>query len=151
MKRGLFFVGVSYYPSPRDQGLIFVFRPMDQMERVSLRLVTMDVPAQDVITRDNVTLKVNAIVYFRVVDANLAIVSVENYLYATSQLAQTRLRSVLGEVELDDVLSKRGGIERALTVDFGPIDRSLGDQGVDGGGENRGPAVGNAASDGETG
>jgi regulator of protease activity HflC (stomatin/prohibitin superfamily) len=87
---------------------------MDQMERVSLRLVTMDVPAQDVITRDNVTLKVNAIVYFRVVDANLAIVSVENYLYATSQLAQTRLRSVLGEVELDDVLSKREELNERL-------------------------------------
>jgi regulator of protease activity HflC (stomatin/prohibitin superfamily) len=84
------------------------------MERVSLRLVTMDVPAQDVITRDNVTLKVNAIVYFRVVDANLAIVSVENYLYATSQLAQTRLRSVLGEVELDDVLSKREELNERL-------------------------------------
>ena len=101
-------------PEPKGPGLIFVFRPMDQMERVSLRLVTMDVPAQDVITRDNVTLKVNAIVYFRVVDANLAIVSVENYLYATSQLAQTRLRSVLGEVELDDVLSKREELNERL-------------------------------------
>jgi regulator of protease activity HflC (stomatin/prohibitin superfamily) len=77
------------------------------MERVSLRTITMDVPAQDIITRDNVSVKVNAIVYFRVFDANRAIVSVENYLYATSQLAQTTLRSVLGQVELDDLLSKR--------------------------------------------
>jgi len=106
-EKGVIFRWGKLLPEPKGPGLIFVFRPMDQMERVSLRLVTMDVPAQDVITRDNVTLKVNAIVYFRVVDANLAIVSVENYLYATSQLAQTRLRSVLGEVELADVLSKR--------------------------------------------
>jgi len=90
------------------------YRIMDQMERVSLRLVTMDVPAQDVITRDNVTLKVDAVVYFRVVDANRAIVSVENYLYSTSQLAQTRLRSVLGEVELDDLLSKREELNERL-------------------------------------
>ncbi len=102
---------------PKGPGIIFVFRPMDQMERVSLRLVTMDVPAQDVISRDNVTLKVDAVVYFRVVDANRAIVSVENYLYSTSQLAQTRLRSVLGEVELDDLLSKREELnERLQTI-----------------------------------
>jgi len=99
---------------PKGPGIIFVFRPMDQMERVSLRLVTMDVPAQDVISRDNVTLKVDAVVYFRVVDARRAIVSVENYLYATSQLAQTRLRSVLGEVELDDLLSKREELNERL-------------------------------------
>jgi regulator of protease activity HflC (stomatin/prohibitin superfamily) len=113
-EKGVIFRWGKLLPEPKGPGLIFVFRPMDQMERVSLRLVTMDVPAQDVITRDNVTLKVNAIVYFRVVDANLAIVSVENYLYATSQLAQTRLRSVLGEVELDDVLSKREELNERL-------------------------------------
>ena len=113
-EKGVIFRWGKLMPEPKGPGLIFVFRPMDQMERVSLRLVTMDVPAQDVITRDNVTLKVNAIVYFRVVDANLAIVSVENYLYATSQLAQTRLRSVLGEVELDDVLSKREDLNERL-------------------------------------
>ena len=116
-EKGVIFRWGKLLPEPKGPGLIFVFRPMDQMERVSLRLVTMDVPAQDVITRDNVTLKVNAIVYFRVVDANLAIVSVENYLYATSQLAQTRLRSVLGEVELDDVLSKREELnERSQSI-----------------------------------
>ncbi len=116
-EKGVIFRWGKLMPEPKGPGLIFVFRPMDQMERVSLRLVTMDVPAQDVITRDNVTLKVNAIVYFRVVDANLAIVSVENYLYATSQLAQTTLRSVLGEVELDDLLSKREELnERLQTI-----------------------------------
>jgi len=113
-EKGVIFRWGKLLGEPKGPGIIFVFRPMDQMERVSLRLVTMDVPAQDVITRDNVTLKVNAIVYFRVVDANLAIVSVENYLYATSQLAQTRLRSVLGEVELDDVLSKREELNERL-------------------------------------
>jgi regulator of protease activity HflC (stomatin/prohibitin superfamily) len=98
----------------KGPGVILVFWPIDRIERVSLRVVTMDVPAQDVITRDNVTVKVNAIVYFRVVDSNRAIVSVENYLYATSQLAQTTLRSVLGEVELDDLLSKRESLNRRL-------------------------------------
>ncbi len=98
-------------------GLILILWPLYRMERVSLRTVTMDVPAQDVITRDNVSVKVNAIVYFRVVDASRAIVTVENYLYATSQLAQTTLRSVLGEVELDDLLSKREELnERLQTI-----------------------------------
>jgi regulator of protease activity HflC (stomatin/prohibitin superfamily) len=98
----------------KGPGVILVFWPIDRIERVSLRTVTMDVPAQDVITRDNVTVKVNAIVYFRVVDSNRAIISVENYLYATSQLAQTTLRSVLGEVELDDLLSKRESLNQRL-------------------------------------
>jgi regulator of protease activity HflC (stomatin/prohibitin superfamily) len=90
-------------PHAKGPGIILVFWT-----------VTMDVPAQDVITRDNVTVKVNAIVYFRVVDANRAIVTVENYLYATSQLAQTTLRSVLGEVELDDLLSQRETLNKRL-------------------------------------
>jgi regulator of protease activity HflC (stomatin/prohibitin superfamily) len=102
---------------PWGPGLVFILRPLYRMERVSLRTVTMDVPSQDVITRDNVSVKVNAIVYFRVVDANRAILSVENFLYATSQLAQTTLRSVLGEVELDDLLSKREELnERLQTI-----------------------------------
>lgn len=101
-------------PEAKGPGLILVFWPLDRLERVSLRTVTMDVPAQDVITRDNVSVKVNAIVYFRVVDSNRAIVTVENYLYATSQLAQTTLRSVLGEVELDDLLSKRESLNIRL-------------------------------------
>ena len=113
-EKGVIFRWGKLLPEPKGPGIIFVFRPMDQMERVSLRTVTFDVPDQDVITRDNVTVKVNAILYFRVVDANRAIVSVENYLYATSQLAQTTLRSVLGEVELDDLLSKREQLNERL-------------------------------------
>ncbi len=102
---------------PWGPGLILLWRPIYRMDRVSLRTVTMDVPAQDVITRDNVSVKVNAIVYFRVVDANRAVLSVENYLYATSQVAQTTLRSVLGEVDLDDLLSKREELnERLQTI-----------------------------------
>ena len=113
-EKGVIFRWGKLLPEPKGPGIIFVFRPMDQMVRVSLRTVTFDVPDQDVITRDNVTVKVNAILYFRVVDANRAIVSVENYLYATSQLAQTTLRSVLGEVELDDLLSKREQLNERL-------------------------------------
>ncbi len=94
-------------PNAMGPGLVFIFWPIYKMVRVSLRLVTLDVPPQDIITRDNVSVKVNAIVYFRVMNAPRAIVEVENYLYATSQLAQTTLRSVLGEVELDDLLSRR--------------------------------------------
>lgn len=94
-------------PNAMGPGLIFIFWPIFKMERVSLRTVTLDVPPQDIITRDNVSVKVNAIVYFRVLNAPRAIVEVENYLYATSQLAQTTLRAVLGEVELDDLLSRR--------------------------------------------
>jgi regulator of protease activity HflC (stomatin/prohibitin superfamily) len=91
----------------RGPGVVLIFRPVETMARISLRTITLDVPPQDIITRDNVSVKVNAIVYFRVMNANRAINEVENYLYATSQLAQTTLRSVLGEVELDDLLSQR--------------------------------------------
>jgi len=116
-ERGVIFRLGRLLPKPKGPGLIVVFWPIDRMEKVSLRTVTYDVPAQDVITRDNVTVKVNAIVYFRVVDASKAIVTVENYLYATSQLAQTTLRSVLGEVELDGLLSKREELnERLQTI-----------------------------------
>ena len=92
---------------PKGPGVILVFAPIDRMVRVSLRTIVMDVPPQDVITRDNVSVKVNAVVYFRVMDPRRAIVEVESYHYATSQLAQTTLRSVLGQVELDDLLSQR--------------------------------------------
>jgi len=91
----------------KGPGLIWVFWPVDKMVRISLRTITLDVPPQDIITRDNVSVKVNAIVYFRVMNAPRAVTEVENYLYATSQLAQTTLRSVLGQVELDDLLSQR--------------------------------------------
>lgn len=91
----------------KGPGLIILIPGVDRMVRVDMRTITMDVPPQDVITRDNVSIKVNAVVYFRVLDANAAVVSVENYLYATSQLAQTTLRSVCGQVELDEILSER--------------------------------------------
>lgn len=101
-------------PEPKGPGVIFVFAPIDKMIRVSLRTVVMDVPSQDVITRDNVSVKVNAVVYFRVMDPRRAIVEVESYHYATSQLAQTTLRSVLGQVELDDLLSERDRLNAQL-------------------------------------
>lgn len=106
-ERGVLFRLGRLVPNASGPGLIFVFWPIYKMVRVSLRTVTLDVPPQDIITRDNVSVKVNAIVYFRVMNAPRAIVEVENYLYATSQLAQTTLRSVLGEVDLDDLLSRR--------------------------------------------
>ena len=95
-------------------GVVIIIPMVDKMVRVSLRTVTMDVPAQDVITKDNVTVKVNAVIYFRVVDPQRAIVQVEDYLYATSMMAQTTLRSVLGQMQLDDLLSKREEINAAL-------------------------------------
>ena len=94
-------------PRPKGPGLVFIFWPFEKMVKVSLRTVVLDVPPQDVITRDNVSVKVNAVVYFRVVEPARAIVEVENYLYATSQLAQTTLRSVLGQAEMDELLSER--------------------------------------------
>jgi regulator of protease activity HflC (stomatin/prohibitin superfamily) len=92
---------------PKGPGLVLIFWPFETMIKVSLQTVAHEVPSQDVITRDNVSVKVNAIVYFRVVDPARAIVQVQNYLYATSQLAQTTLRSVLGQAELDDLLAER--------------------------------------------
>ena len=113
-ERGVIFRIGRLLIEPKGPGLIWVFWPIDRIVRVSLRTITMDVPTQDVITEDNVTVKVNAVVYFRVVDPGRAIVEVENYLYATSQLAQTTLRSVLGEVGLDDLLSKREKLNQRL-------------------------------------
>ncbi|HSK11550.1 MAG TPA: slipin family protein [Vicinamibacterales bacterium] len=106
-ERGVIFRLGKLLPQPKGPGVILVFAPIDRMVRVSLRTIVMDVPPQDVITKDNVSVKVNAVIYFRVVDPRRAIVEVENYHYATSQLAQTTLRSVLGQVELDDLLSER--------------------------------------------
>jgi regulator of protease activity HflC (stomatin/prohibitin superfamily) len=106
-ERGVIFRLGRLLPQPKGPGLILVFAPIDRMVRVSLRVDTLEVPAQDVVTRDNVTVKVNAVIYFRVIEPRLAIVEVSNFLYATSQLAQTTLRSVLGEVELDELLSQR--------------------------------------------
>jgi regulator of protease activity HflC (stomatin/prohibitin superfamily) len=98
----------------RGPGLVLLLPFIDKMVKVSLRTVAMDVPPQDVITRDNVSIKVNAVIYFRVVDPERAVISVEDYLYATSQMAQTTLRSVLGQVELDDLLSARDKINQQL-------------------------------------
>jgi regulator of protease activity HflC (stomatin/prohibitin superfamily) len=98
----------------RGPGLILLIPIVDRMVKVSLRIITMDVPSQDVITRDNVSVKVNAVVYFRVMDASKAVVEVEDYLYATSMISQTTLRSVLGQVELDDLLSQREKINQQL-------------------------------------
>ncbi len=94
-------------PEPWGPGVVLVLAPFERMVRVSLRIDTLEVPSQDVVTRDNVTVKVNAVIYFRVIDPRLAVLEVSNFLYATSQLAQTTLRSVLGEVELDELLSQR--------------------------------------------
>ena len=113
-ERGVIFRIGRLLAEPKGPGLIWVLWPIDRIVRVSLRTITMDVPTQDVITKDNVSVKVNAVVYFRVVDPLRAIVGVENYLYATSQLAQTRLRSVLGEVGLDDLLSQREKLNQRL-------------------------------------
>ena len=113
-ERGVVFRLGKLLSAPKGPGVIFVFAPLDRMVRVSLRTIVMDVPPQDVITRDNVSVKVNAVVYFRVIDPRRAIVEVESYHYATSQLAQTTLRSVLGQVELDDLLSQRERLNREL-------------------------------------
>jgi len=113
-ERGVIFRLGKLLPQPKGPGLIFVFAPIDRMVRVGLRTVVLDVPPQDVITRDNVSVKVNAVVYFRVMDSLKAIVEVENYNYATSQLSQTTLRSVLGQVDLDDLLSRREHLNQEL-------------------------------------
>jgi regulator of protease activity HflC (stomatin/prohibitin superfamily) len=106
-ERGVIFRLGRVREAAKGPGLIWVFRPLDQIVRISLRQEAMEVPAQDVITRDNVTLKVNAVITLRVVDPTKAVIQVANYIYQTSQFAQTTLRSVLGEVELDDVLAHR--------------------------------------------
>ena len=98
----------------KGPGIIFIIPGVDKLMRISLRLVTLDIPPQDVITRDNISIKVNAVVYFRVMDPNKAVVEVENYLYATSQLAQTTLRSVVGQADLDELLSQRDKINMKL-------------------------------------
>src|SRR5437773_2624243 len=113
-ERGVIFRLGKLLVGPKGPGVILVFAPIDRIVRVSLRTVVLDVPPQDVITRDNVSVKVNAVVYFRVMEPNKAIVVVENFQYATSQLAQTTLRSVLGQVDLDDLLSQRERLNQQL-------------------------------------
>jgi regulator of protease activity HflC (stomatin/prohibitin superfamily) len=113
-ERGVIFRLGKLLPHPKGPGVVLVFAPIDRMVRVGLRTVVFDVPPQDVITRDNVSVKVSAVVYFRVIDPRKAVVEVENYNYATSQLSQTTLRSVLGQVELDDLLSQRERLNQHL-------------------------------------
>jgi regulator of protease activity HflC (stomatin/prohibitin superfamily) len=103
-------------PEAKPAGIRLVFFPIETLTRMSLRIETLDVPPQDVITRDNVSVKVNAVCYFRVVDANLALSQIQNYLYATSQLAQTNLRSVVGQFELDEILSEREKVNAKLQL-----------------------------------
>jgi len=106
-ERGVVFRLGRVLGKPKGPGVILVFAPIDRFQRISLRVEAMEVPPQDVVTKDNVTVKVNAVVYFRVVDPTKAVIEVTNFLYATSQVSQTTLRSVLGEVELDELLSQR--------------------------------------------
>lgn len=113
-ERGVIFRLGRLLKKPKGPGIIFVFKPIDKMVRVSLRLVVLDVPPQDIITKDNVSVQVNAVVYFRVMDANKSIIEVENYSFATSQMAQTTLRSVIGQRELDDLLSERDQINAQI-------------------------------------
>ena len=113
-ERGVVFRLGKLLPQPKGPGVVFIFRPIDRIVRMSLRTVVLDVPPQDIITRDNVSVKVNAVVYFRVVDPRRAVVEVETYNYAAPQLAQTTLRSVLGQAELDDLLAERDRLNAQL-------------------------------------
>ena len=126
-ERGVIFRLGRVLPQPKGPGIALVFAPLDRMVRISLRIEAMEVPSQDVITRDNVTVKVNAVVYFRVIDPTKAVIEVANFLYATSQLSQTSLRSVLGEVDLDSLLSQREKINLRLQ---GVLDQQTGPWGV---------------------
>ena len=125
-ERGVIFRLGRVLSQPKGPGVILVFAPIDRIVRVSLRIDTLEVPSQDVVTRDNVTVKVNAVIYFRVVDPRLAVIEVSNFLYATSQLAQTTLRSVLGEVDLDTLLSQREIAQPAPAIDSRPAHRIRG-------------------------
>jgi len=113
-ERGVIFRLGRVLPKPKGPGIILVFYPIDRIVKISLRLITMNIPPQDVITKDNVTVKVNAVLYFRVVDPLKSVLDVQDYLNATSQLAQTTLRSVLGQVPLDDLLSERDKLNARL-------------------------------------
>jgi len=126
-ERGVIFRLGRVLHEPKGPGIALVFAPVDRMVRTSLRIEAMEVPSQDVITRDNVTVKVNAVVYFRVIDPTRAVIEVSNFLYATSQLSQTSLRSVLGEVDLDTLLSQRAEINVRLQA---VLDQHTGPWGV---------------------
>lgn len=106
-ERGVIFRLGRLLPNPKGPGIVFIFKPIDKIVRMSLRVVALDVPPQDIITKDNVSVQVSAVVYFRVVDSNKAVTEVEDFKFATSQMSQTTLRSVVGQHELDDLLSSR--------------------------------------------
>ena len=126
-ERGVIFRLGRVLPEPKGPGLIFVFRPIDRMVRISLRLESLEVPSQDVVTKDNVTVKVNAVIFFRVMDPKRAVLEVTDFLRTTSLLAQTTLRSVLGEVELDELLGQREKLNLRLQ---GTLDQDTGPWGI---------------------
>jgi regulator of protease activity HflC (stomatin/prohibitin superfamily) len=150
-ERGVIFRLGKLLDQPKGPGVILVFRPIDRIVRISLRTVVHDVPPQDIITRDNVSVKVNAVVYFRVIDPRRAVVEVENYNYATSQLAQTTLRSVLGQAELDDLLAQRDRLNAQLQQILDHQTDPWGIKVLGGGGQARRSAAGHAARDGAAG
>ena len=126
-ERGVIFRLGRVLHQPKGPGLVIIFRPIDRMVRVSLRLETLEVPSQDIVTRDNVTVKVNAVIFFRVLDPQKAVLEVSNFLYTTSQLAQTTLRSILGEAELDELLTQRENLNHRLQ---GVLDGDTGPWGI---------------------
>ena len=150
-ERGVVFRLGKLLPQPKGPGVVLVFAPLDRMVRVSLRTVVMDVPPQDVITRDNVSVKVNAVVYFRVIDPRRAIVEVENYHYATSQLAQTTLQKRARPGRARRAAVGARATESAAAADSRSAHRSVGHQGVVGRGEARRSAARYAARDGAAG
>jgi regulator of protease activity HflC (stomatin/prohibitin superfamily) len=113
-ERGVIFRLGRLLPQPKGPGIVLVFAPIDRLVKIGLRVVALDVPPQDIITKDNVSVKVNAVVYFRVMDPNKAVLAVEDYFFATSQMAQTTLRSVLGQSDMDELLSSREKINHQL-------------------------------------
>lgn len=126
-ERGVIFRLGRVLPKPKGPGIVLVFKPIDRMVRISLRLESLEVPPQDVVTKDNVTVKVNAVIFFRVMDPQRAVLEVTNFLYTTSLLAQTTLRSVLGEVELDELLGEREKLNLRLQ---GVLDQDTGPWGI---------------------
>jgi len=133
----------------KGPGLFFIIPVVDRMVKVSLRTVTMDIPPQDVITRDNVTVRVNAVTYFNVVDPVRSVVAIENYLFGTSQIAQTTLRSILGQVDLDQLLINRDEINQRLQQIIDQLTDAWGDQGHPGGGQGRRAARDHAPGQGQ--
>ena len=150
-ERGVIFRLGRALPAPKGPGIILVFRPLDQIIRISLRQQVLEVPPQDVITRDNVTIKVNAVVTLYVVNPNDAAIKVENYVYQTSQFAQTTLRSVLGEVELDDGAEPSRQAQSEDSNHHRPADGAVWGEGDLGRSEAGGPARTDAARDGQAG